>query len=95
MLVAPTVATYNAYAAGLVGDHALRLGIEPSARLLGEAGRWQLAHDVVEHWAGDLDTDLAPSTVTGRSWTSPGGSPSTCGARRSCAEVERLVATTG
>lgn len=63
-LVVPTVSTYNAYAAGLVGDHALRLGLEPSARLLGEAGRWQLAHDVVEHWAGDLEVDLAPSTVT-------------------------------
>ena len=64
MLVVPTVATYNAYAAGLVGDHALRLGIEPSAQLLGEAGRWQLAHEVVEHWAGDLEVDLAPSTIT-------------------------------
>ncbi|WP_199424626.1 ATP-dependent helicase [Actinotalea solisilvae] len=63
-LVVPTISTYNAYAAGLVGDHALRLGIEPSARLLGEAARWQLAHDVVEQWAGDLEVDLAPSTVT-------------------------------
>lgn len=63
-LVAPTVATYNSYAAGLVGEHALRLGVEPSSRLLGEAARWQLADDVVEHWAADLGTDLAPSTVT-------------------------------
>ncbi|MBX9246385.1 ATP-dependent helicase, partial [Actinotalea ferrariae] len=63
-LVVPTISTYNAYAAGLVGDHALRLGIEPSARLLGEAARWQLAHDVVEQWAGDLEVDLAPSTIT-------------------------------
>src|SRR5699024_1844443 len=28
----PTVATYNAYAAGLVKEHGLRLGIEPGAR---------------------------------------------------------------
>ncbi len=63
-LVAPTIATYNAYAAGIVSEHALRIGVEPSARLLGEAARWQLAHDVVEHWAEDLEVDLAPSTVT-------------------------------
>ncbi|WP_250448128.1 UvrD-helicase domain-containing protein, partial [Actinotalea sp. C106] len=63
-LAVPTVSTYNAYAAGLVGDHALRLGLEPSARLLGEAGRWQLAHDLVEQWTSDLEVDLAPSTIT-------------------------------
>ncbi len=60
----PTVATYNSYAASLVADHAVRIGVEPSARLLGEAGRWQIAHDVVEHWAGDLDTSLKVPTVT-------------------------------
>jgi len=59
----PTVATYNSYAASLVVDHALRLGLDPSARLLGEAAQWQLASDVVEAWLGDLDTDAAPSTV--------------------------------
>jgi DNA helicase-2/ATP-dependent DNA helicase PcrA len=64
VFMAPTVSTYHAYAASLVADHALRLGIEPATRLLGEAGRWQLAHDVVERWGGDLDTDLAVSTVT-------------------------------
>ncbi|MBL0884807.1 UvrD-helicase domain-containing protein [Myceligenerans sp. I2] len=60
----PTIATYNAYAAGLVGDHGLRLGVEPSARLLGEAEQWQLASQVVESWAEDLGTDKAVSTVT-------------------------------
>lgn len=64
VLVAPTIATYNSYAAGLVGDHALRVGVDPSARVLGEAARWQIAHDVVEQWSADLGTDLAPSTVT-------------------------------
>ena len=63
-LVGPTVSTYNAYAAALVGDHALRLGLEPSSQLLGEAGRWQLAHEVVERWSTDLEVDLAPSTIT-------------------------------
>ena len=62
--VVPTISTYNAYAAGLVADHALRIGVEPSARLLSEAARWQLAHDVVEHWSVDLGVDSAPSTIT-------------------------------
>lgn len=64
MFLSPTVATYHSYAASLVGDHALRLGLEPSARLIGEAARWQLAYELVERWAGDLDTPLAPTTVT-------------------------------
>ncbi len=55
------VSTYNAYAASLVADHGLRLGVEPGSRLLGEAAGWQLAYDVVESWDGDGDqgTDLA------------------------------------
>ncbi|MFI2362385.1 UvrD-helicase domain-containing protein [Promicromonospora sp. NPDC019610] len=60
----PTVATYNAYAASLVADHGLRLGVEPSARLLGQAEQWQLASQVVESWDEDLATDRAVSTVT-------------------------------
>src|SRR5690606_21650043 len=58
------IGTYHSYAASLVGDHALRLGIEPSSRLLGEAGRWQLAHEVVEQWSADLEVDYVPATVT-------------------------------
>ncbi|RMI12992.1 ATP-dependent DNA helicase [Cellulomonas triticagri] len=59
----PTVSTYNAYAASLVADHGLRLGVEPSARLLGEAAQWQLASEVVESWTADLDSAAAVSTV--------------------------------
>jgi len=59
----PTISTYNAYAASLVRDHALRLGIDPSARLLGEAAQWQLASEVVEAWQEDLEIDAAVSTV--------------------------------
>lgn len=59
----PTISTYNAYAASLVRDHALRLGIDPSARLLGEAAQWQLASEVVESWQEDLGLDSAVSTV--------------------------------
>ncbi len=49
-VLAPVVSTYNAYAASLVADHGLRLGIEPGARLLGEAAGWQLAQEVVQGW---------------------------------------------
>jgi DNA helicase-2/ATP-dependent DNA helicase PcrA len=49
-----TVSTYHAYAAGILGDHALRLGIEPGAQVLGEAGGWQLVDELVEHWDGDM-----------------------------------------
>ncbi|PJI94750.1 ATP-dependent DNA helicase [Luteimicrobium subarcticum] len=59
----PVVSTYNAYAAGLVADHGLRLGVEPGSRLLSEASQWQVAAEVVEAWAGDLDTDAAFATV--------------------------------
>ncbi|WP_418277682.1 UvrD-helicase domain-containing protein [Isoptericola jiangsuensis] len=65
LLARPTIATYNAYAASLVADHGLRLGVEPGSRLLGEANQWQLAAEVVESWDGDLGTDKAVSTVTG------------------------------
>src|SRR5690606_27728790 len=62
-LVGPTISTYNSYAAGLVTDHAMRLGIEPASRLVGEAARWQLAAEVVEQWVEDLGTDYAATTV--------------------------------
>ncbi|RCW42833.1 DNA helicase-2/ATP-dependent DNA helicase PcrA [Halopolyspora algeriensis] len=61
----PTVLTYHAYAGRLVGEHGLRVPVEPGARLLTETAAWQLAHSVVSSWTEDLDTDRVPSTVTG------------------------------
>ena len=59
-----TVSTYHAYAAAVLGDHALRLGIEPGAKLLGEAGSWQLVDELVERWDGDMTgVDSARTTV--------------------------------
>jgi DNA helicase II / ATP-dependent DNA helicase PcrA len=58
------VSTYHAYAATVLGDHALRLGLEPGARLLGEAGAWQLVDDLVERWDGDMTgVEAARATV--------------------------------
>jgi DNA helicase-2/ATP-dependent DNA helicase PcrA len=61
----PVVLTYHAYAGRLVGEHGLRLPVEPGVRLLTETASWQLAHRVVATWAEDLDTDKVPSTITG------------------------------
>ena len=60
----PTVLTYHAYAGRLVGEHGLRLPVQPGARLLTETSSWQLANQVVTTWADDLDTDKVPVTVT-------------------------------
>jgi DNA helicase-2/ATP-dependent DNA helicase PcrA len=61
----PTVATYHAYAGRLVAEHALRLGVEPSVRLLSEAMTWQLAQKVVRTYDLDVpELDNAESTVT-------------------------------
>ncbi|MGZ4650347.1 MAG: ATP-dependent DNA helicase [Kineosporiaceae bacterium] len=63
--VAVTVSTYHAYAAAVLADHGLRLGVEPGAQLLGEAAAWQLGAEVVEAWDADLSVaDRTPATVT-------------------------------
>ncbi len=60
-----TVSTYHAYAAAVLRDHGLRVGVEPAARLLTEAGAWQLAAEVVQRWDGDMSgVDYAPASVT-------------------------------
>jgi DNA helicase-2/ATP-dependent DNA helicase PcrA len=65
----PTVTTYHSYAAALVGEHALRIGLEPDTRLVGEAVSWQYAAQVVESYddaTGDLvAVDRAVTTVVG------------------------------
>ena len=50
----PTVLTYAAYAGRLVGEHAMRIGAEPSPRMLSQAVRWQLADAVVRRFRGEL-----------------------------------------
>jgi DNA helicase II / ATP-dependent DNA helicase PcrA len=48
----PTVATYHAYAGRLLREHGLRIGIEPGARLLADATRFQLADRVLRRARG-------------------------------------------
>ncbi len=60
----PTVLTYAAYAGRLVGEHALRLGAEPDARLISQAVAWQLADEVSRRHPDRLPRDIgAPSSV--------------------------------
>jgi DNA helicase II / ATP-dependent DNA helicase PcrA len=62
----PTVSTYHSYASALVGEHALRVGLEPSVRLITEAVSWQYSAEVVESYNGPMDAvDRAVSSVTG------------------------------
>ncbi|WP_051325327.1 UvrD-helicase domain-containing protein [Glycomyces tenuis] len=61
----PTVSTYNAYAANLVAEHGIRIGVEPSTRVVTETGRWQLARDVVTAWDGEMtEFDVGIDKVT-------------------------------
>ncbi len=48
----PTISTYHAYADSLIKEHGLRLGLEPSARLLADANRYTLAARAVRRAAG-------------------------------------------
>jgi DNA helicase-2/ATP-dependent DNA helicase PcrA len=48
----PTVATYNAYAAGLLTEHGLRIGHEPDTRVMADASRYQLAARAVARHTG-------------------------------------------
>ena len=50
----PTVATYHGYAASLVAEHGLRIGVEPGAGVLGPAMCWGQAATVVSAWTGDM-----------------------------------------
>ena len=61
----PVIATYHAYAGRLVGDHALREGIEPTVRLITPAVSWQLAASVVAAYDGPTSAlEWTPATVT-------------------------------
>nr|WP_269204534.1 ATP-dependent DNA helicase [Motilibacter deserti] len=48
----PTVSTYHAFAGRLVEEHGLRLGVEPRARLLADATRFQLSERVLRRASG-------------------------------------------
>jgi len=54
-ILEPTVATYNAYAAGLLTEHGLRIGHEPDTRVMADASRYQLAARAVARHTGPVE----------------------------------------
>jgi DNA helicase-2/ATP-dependent DNA helicase PcrA len=61
----PVIGTYHAYAGRLVGDNALREGLEPSMRLITPALSWQLGASIVAGYDGPMDEiTWTPQTVT-------------------------------
>lgn len=48
----PSISTYHAFAGRLLKDHGLRLGLEPTSRLLADATRYQLAARVLREAPG-------------------------------------------
>jgi DNA helicase II / ATP-dependent DNA helicase PcrA len=61
----PVISTYHAYAGRLVGDNALREGLEPSMRLITPALSWQLAAQIVAAYDGPMNEIVwTPQTVT-------------------------------
>jgi len=64
-VAAPTVATYHGYAAGIVAEHGLRIGVEPGAGVLGPAMCWGQAATAVAAHTGDMsDVSLGLVTTT-------------------------------
>lgn len=61
----PTVATYNAYAAGLLTDHGLRIGHEPDTRVITDAARYQLGARAVARYTGPVEklSDHPPTVI--------------------------------
>lgn len=48
----PVISTYHAFAGRLLSDHGLRIGLEPTSRLLADATRFQLAARVLREAPG-------------------------------------------
>ena len=63
----PVIGTYHAYAGRLVGDNALREGLEPSMRLITPALSWQLAAQIVAAYGGPMAGSSPYSSSTARS----------------------------
>ncbi|HZV26023.1 MAG TPA: ATP-dependent DNA helicase [Acidothermaceae bacterium] len=61
----PTISTYDAYAGRIVAENALRIGREPSQRLIPQTVAWQYARRVVDAYDGPMNEVLvSPMTVT-------------------------------
>ncbi|BDZ55967.1 ATP-dependent DNA helicase [Agromyces marinus] len=66
-LESAAVFTYNAFAGAIHREHAMRIGREPDATILGEAAAWQLARSIVSDAADPrlVELDASLDRVTG------------------------------
>lgn len=53
-ILEPTITTYNAYAAGLLSEHGLRIGHEPDVRVMADASRYQVAAQAIARHRGPI-----------------------------------------
>ena len=60
-----TVQTYNAFAAGIVRDHGLRVDVEPESGLLSEAQQWQLLLSCIDELPPFEALEIRSSYVVG------------------------------
>ena len=69
----PTIATYHSYAGSIVRDFGLRVGVEPTVRMLTEAATWQLAYEASLRFDGDVtDFPLGEAALTNAALTLSG-----------------------
>lgn len=61
--IAPKVSTYDSYAGELVREYGLYLPVEPSARLITDAERFAIAHEIVSNFDGEMTTKTSVATV--------------------------------
>lgn len=59
----PTFATYNSFAASLVREHGLRIGVDPDSTLITDARAWQIASALVEARTEPLPLETPRSAV--------------------------------
>ncbi|WP_235969884.1 ATP-dependent helicase [Corynebacterium wankanglinii] len=64
-VIAPTVATYDAYAGELIREYGLLVPVEPDARLITDAELHAIATDVVVNYSGGLLTELGSNPSLG------------------------------
>ena len=60
----PNITTYNSYANTLYRDYALALGYEDDATLLTDAGRFQLAREVVLKYGEEIDPRIVDADLS-------------------------------
>jgi DNA helicase-2/ATP-dependent DNA helicase PcrA len=69
----PTISTYHSYAGSIVADFGVRVGVEPTVRLMTEAASWQLAYEAAFRYDGDVSAfEHAAGSLAGAALTLSG-----------------------